>query len=70
MILRIIPNQDNRNSHKIHMLRPEGLSPKAQREEGSTFSATLSSKPETDFLGDMHPFIIVSVQQRAEKSEG
>ena len=52
------------------MLRPEGLSLKVQREDRSTFSATLSSKLETDFLEDMHPFIIVSMQRRAEKSQG
>jgi len=70
VILRIIPSQPNRNSFKIHKLRPEGMSPKAQDKDGSTFSATLNSKPETNFLGNMHPFIIVSVEQRAEKSQG
>ena len=46
------------------------MSPKAQDKDGSTFSATLNSKPETNFPENMHPFIIVSVQQRAEKSQG
>ena len=68
--MRIIPSQPNRNSPKIHMLRLEGLSPKAQREDGPTFSATLNSKPKTDFLEDMHTFTIVSVQRRAKKSQG
>ena len=70
VILRIIPCQPNKNSLKIHMLKPESLSTKAQREDGSTFSSILSSKPETDFLENMQPFIIVSVQRRAEKSQG
>jgi len=51
------------------MLKPESLSTKAQREDGSTFSSILSSKPETDFLENIHPLIIMSVQRRAEKSQ-
>ena len=69
VILRIIPCQPNKNSLKIHMLKPESLSTKAQREDGSTFSSILSSKPETDFLENIHPLIIMSVQRRAEKSQ-
>ena len=70
MILRTIPSQPNRNLLKIHILRLKGLSLKEQRKDESTSSATLNSKPQTDFLEDMHLFVIVSVQRRAEKSQG
>ena len=61
-------SQPNRDQIRIHKLRPEGLRPKAQKEDGSTFSATLSSKPKTDFLETMQPFIIVLVQRRAKRA--
>ena len=67
VILRTNQSQPNRDQLRIHKLRLEGLRTKAQREDGSTFSATLSFKPETDFLETRQPFIIVLVQRRAKR---
>ena len=66
VIMRKILGQPNKNLYKIHKLKPKGLGHERQRELGSTFSATLSSKPKAYFLEIMHPFVVVLVQWRAE----